>query len=150
MGRAGAVDLSPRGFFDVSGPIAVVVAGLVLINASLGVERGAWRERLAGFWSLIHDTVNTLSVSPDGSGDPCPWSRRVRAAGRFGGGIPRHRVALRQHCPACLDLAVPRSDGADGVRAELDRVEGSGFHRPRADDSSRARAERRLCLELDY
>jgi CPA1 family monovalent cation:H+ antiporter len=46
---------------DVSGPIAVVVAGLVLVNASpKGQERSAWRERLATFWSLIDDLVNTL------------------------------------------------------------------------------------------
>lgn len=47
--------------FDVSGPIAVVVAGLVLVNASpRGQEPSAWRHRLAAFWSLIDDLVNTL------------------------------------------------------------------------------------------
>jgi CPA1 family monovalent cation:H+ antiporter len=46
---------------EVSGPIAVVVAGLVLVNASpKGQERSAWRQRLATFWSLIDDLVNTL------------------------------------------------------------------------------------------
>src|SRR5262245_20197936 len=47
--------------FDVSGPIAVVVAGLVMINGSREAEkRAAWRHRLAGFWTLIDDLVNTL------------------------------------------------------------------------------------------
>jgi CPA1 family monovalent cation:H+ antiporter len=46
---------------DVSGPIAVVVAGLVLVNG-LREREGhvAWRPHLAGFWALIDDLVNTL------------------------------------------------------------------------------------------
>lgn len=47
--------------FDVSGPIAVVVAGLVLVNASpKGQATAAWRQHLGAFWSLIDDLVNTL------------------------------------------------------------------------------------------
>ena len=46
---------------DVSGPIAVVVAGLVLINGPPGGKQpAAWRKHLAGFWSMIDDLVNTL------------------------------------------------------------------------------------------
>ncbi|CAM5776335.1 sodium:proton antiporter [Labrys miyagiensis] len=45
----------------VSGPIAVVVAGLVLVNARPKVSRQtAWRPHLATFWSLVDDLVNTL------------------------------------------------------------------------------------------
>jgi monovalent cation:H+ antiporter, CPA1 family len=46
---------------DVSGPIAVVVAGLVLVNAHpQKSRRSAWRPHLATFWSLVDDLVNTL------------------------------------------------------------------------------------------
>ncbi|GLS17953.1 sodium:proton antiporter [Labrys miyagiensis] len=47
--------------FHVSGPIAVVVAGLVMVNAGPRTSRQtAWRPHLATFWSLVDDLVNTL------------------------------------------------------------------------------------------
>lgn len=49
------------GWFEVSGPIAVVVAGLILANGfPAGAEAERRRDRLAQFWSLIDDLVNTL------------------------------------------------------------------------------------------
>jgi monovalent cation:H+ antiporter, CPA1 family len=49
------------GVLGVSGPIAVVVAGLVLVSASgKDGQPARWREHLGLFWSLIDDLVNTL------------------------------------------------------------------------------------------
>jgi CPA1 family monovalent cation:H+ antiporter len=47
--------------FEVSGPIAVVVAGLVLVSPG-GGKAGAdrWRERLGLFWSLIDNLLNSV------------------------------------------------------------------------------------------
>ncbi|MEO8713912.1 MAG: cation:proton antiporter, partial [Acetobacteraceae bacterium] len=42
--------------FGLSGPIAVVVAGLVLANT----EANAWKAGLVNFWSLVDDLLNTL------------------------------------------------------------------------------------------
>jgi CPA1 family monovalent cation:H+ antiporter len=45
----------------VSGPIAVVVAGLVLVSATgKDGQPARWREHLGLFWSVIDDLVNTL------------------------------------------------------------------------------------------
>lgn len=46
---------------DLSGPISVVVAGLVLFHSEAARHgKAGWRERLHGFWSMADELVNTL------------------------------------------------------------------------------------------
>jgi CPA1 family monovalent cation:H+ antiporter len=48
-------------WLDLSGPIAVVVAGLVLVNLpDRRTGKPGWHGRLGIFWSLVDDLVNTL------------------------------------------------------------------------------------------
>ncbi|HSI41510.1 MAG TPA: cation:proton antiporter [Xanthobacteraceae bacterium] len=47
------------GVFAVSGPIAVVVAGLMLGNAAKKSEV-RWRESLTAFWTMVNELLNTL------------------------------------------------------------------------------------------
>ncbi len=48
-------------FLDLSGPIAVVVAGLTLCHWRASVDGHAtWRSRIRGFWSMADEIINTL------------------------------------------------------------------------------------------
>ena len=125
----------------MSGPLAMVVAGLMIGNHGRSFAMSEkTREHLDSFWILVDEILNAVLFVLIGIRDPRPQppprlrDRRLdRYPHRHRGALPRHRIAGDRFAP------VPRVQRSGDPRHDLGWYPGRDLRRPRLGASERRR-----------